>query len=277
MELSEKKIKKIEFMTHYTLISSLLEPILLDPGETYTLGRSAENRIVLDSHRISRFHAKIYWDHNHFVLWDQGSRNGTLLNDTPLEPGEIHSLKDKDTINLDPYVLRFRQVEGDLDLLLSLEIERLKLERLEYTLKNLKENRSFQGSLFYFRLSYLIQILEVIEKSGTLELRTQKNKEGTLFWKQGKIIAAESRSLRGTEAIKVLFALKEGYFSFTANTPDQEQTLFMGTSQLMLKYFSILHPISFSSQDPFADSDSFARHGDSSKFQNASSTSGLDV
>ncbi|MEK7486452.1 MAG: FHA domain-containing protein [Planctomycetota bacterium] len=236
-------------MTHYILISSLLEPVLLDPGESYTLGRSAENRIVLDSHRISRVHAKVYWEKDHFVLWDQGSRNGSVLNEVPLEPGEVHPLKDKDIIGLDPYILRFRQVEGDLDLILSLEIERLKLDRLEYSLKNLKENRSFQGSLLYFRLSYLLQILEGIEKSGSLELRTQKNKEGTLFLNQGKIISAESSSLRRLEAVEVLFALKEGYFTFTTMTPSQEQTIFMSTSQLMLKFFSILHPVYFASQN----------------------------
>lgn len=230
-------------MIHYILISSLLEPTILDSGENYTLGRSPENKISLDSHLISRFHAKICWEKDHFGVLDRGARNGTQLNNVLLEPGEIYPLKDKDEIQIEPYVLRFRQAEGDLDLLLSLEIERLKLERLEDMIARLKDGRSFQSSLLNFRLSYILQILESTEKSGTLELRNQRTREGIIYLEKGRIIDVECGSLHGIEAATQVFGVKDGYFQFIAGDSEREPNFFCSTSQLMLKLFSILHPL----------------------------------
>ncbi len=78
-----------------------------DEGETYrlqemvcTLGRSADNTIVLDSSQISRHHAQIRLMRSGTILEDLGSTNGTFLNEQPvthprqLKPGDLIRLAD---------------------------------------------------------------------------------------------------------------------------------------------------------------------------------------
>jgi hypothetical protein len=45
-----------------------------------TIGRSAANRIVVTSDRVSRHHAHITWDGTYHIVGDLGSTNGTFVN-----------------------------------------------------------------------------------------------------------------------------------------------------------------------------------------------------
>ncbi len=46
---------------------------------TTTLGRASDNTIVLLDNSVSKYHARIDYDGDRFVLTDVGSTNGTLL------------------------------------------------------------------------------------------------------------------------------------------------------------------------------------------------------
>ena len=48
--------------------------------EDVILGRSVGSRVRLDDSEVSRQHARIHFDGNHFILFDLNSANGTLLN-----------------------------------------------------------------------------------------------------------------------------------------------------------------------------------------------------
>lgn len=62
---------------------------LLGPTIT-TLGRGDDNDIVIDSGHVSRYHARLRWDGEHYVLEDPGSKNGVLLNGRRLDaPGPL--------------------------------------------------------------------------------------------------------------------------------------------------------------------------------------------
>ena len=55
-----------------------------------TVGRAEENDVVLDSHRVSRHHARLSWTGATYLLEDQGSKNGTWIGDRRLEaPAEL--------------------------------------------------------------------------------------------------------------------------------------------------------------------------------------------
>jgi pSer/pThr/pTyr-binding forkhead associated (FHA) protein len=229
-------------MIHHILFSSALEPIILQPKKHYTLGRSTENPIVLESHLISRLHAKIFWKEQRFWLCDQGSRNGTLLNGEEMEPGEFYVLEDKHEIRIDPFTLLFRQVEGELELLLKLENDRLKWARLKEKLIKLPEGEQFEGNLALYRLSPLLQLLMLLQKTGVLYLKEGQKREGTLSWKAGQIVAIYCGAQQGIEAAYSLFAMKEGYFQFRAEPVSQDSLFFISTPQLLLKFFPIFHP-----------------------------------
>lgn len=52
-----------------------------DLGEApATIGRAADNKIVLTPEGVSRYHAAVRWNGEHYVIEDLGSKNGTWLN-----------------------------------------------------------------------------------------------------------------------------------------------------------------------------------------------------
>lgn len=56
-----------------------LLPLWVRGGST-VVGRGAECELVLDSHQVSRIHARILAGNGVFTLFDEGSRNGTFVN-----------------------------------------------------------------------------------------------------------------------------------------------------------------------------------------------------
>ncbi|RMF70498.1 MAG: FHA domain-containing protein, partial [Calditrichaeota bacterium] len=71
---------------------------------TYSIGRGEENDIVLADASVSRKHAIIEFREGGFVIRDQGSKNGSLLNGVHFTTGD---LRDMDCIQLGQVVLHF--------------------------------------------------------------------------------------------------------------------------------------------------------------------------
>lgn len=63
-----------------TLNNKVLGNQLVASAEPVTIGRSADNRIVIDNKAVSAHHAKINFDGQKLIITDLGSRNGTLVN-----------------------------------------------------------------------------------------------------------------------------------------------------------------------------------------------------
>jgi hypothetical protein len=64
-----------------------------------TIGRHIDNDIVVDAPTVSRQHAQLRWRYGRFILYDLGSRGGTLVNGQPvtesvLQPGDVIVLSD---------------------------------------------------------------------------------------------------------------------------------------------------------------------------------------
>ncbi|HZE88379.1 MAG TPA: FHA domain-containing protein [Verrucomicrobiae bacterium] len=74
---------------------AVLDPVLggrpaieLKPGES-TVGRTPDRDIVIDDHRISRLHATFRVDEYVVLLTDEGSANGTFVNDEKIKWREL--------------------------------------------------------------------------------------------------------------------------------------------------------------------------------------------
>mgnify|MGYP001611934704 CR=1 FL=1 len=70
--------------------SKMIRLKAISHAKPITLGRGAENDIILNDSVCSRVHAAIrYWD-DIFVVRDMGSHNGTLLNGEKIEVAVLH-------------------------------------------------------------------------------------------------------------------------------------------------------------------------------------------
>ncbi len=85
-----------------------LSEYYLSQTKTSTIGRLENASLPLKYPSVSREHAEISFANGHYVLRDLGSRNGTSVNDTPLEPGSIRILQADDRLSFGKVLLRFQ-------------------------------------------------------------------------------------------------------------------------------------------------------------------------
>ena len=63
--------------------SSALSPLI--PGQIYSLGRAASNRVILSGDKCSRIHAEIAYADEHWRVRDLNSANGTKVNSIAIQ------------------------------------------------------------------------------------------------------------------------------------------------------------------------------------------------
>jgi pSer/pThr/pTyr-binding forkhead associated (FHA) protein len=84
------------------------EPFVHEMSEgEVALGRHDDNTIQLRSGGVSRRHAKIFAEDDHFFLTDLKSGNGTFLNGIRVAPYEKNLLRAGDIITIDTFDIRF--------------------------------------------------------------------------------------------------------------------------------------------------------------------------
>jgi len=72
-----------------------------------TIGRTADNGIVLDDTQVSRCHAMLLVQDGAVLLLDMESSNGTLVNGAPALPDEPVRLADGDVVVIGRALLRY--------------------------------------------------------------------------------------------------------------------------------------------------------------------------
>lgn len=78
-------------------------------SDVITIGRGDNNSIVINSPKVSRNHARIEWNGEHFTVSDLGSSNGTFVNGQRVSCMPF-TLKDGDTLMLERLVFRFEAI-----------------------------------------------------------------------------------------------------------------------------------------------------------------------
>jgi predicted component of type VI protein secretion system len=84
--------------------------------EVIFLGRGAKNDVQIPDHTVSRMHLKIFSIGTALFVEDLKSSNGTLINGTPLEPGEGRQVDGEDVITMGDTVIRLEDVVSPKDL-----------------------------------------------------------------------------------------------------------------------------------------------------------------
>jgi pSer/pThr/pTyr-binding forkhead associated (FHA) protein len=86
----------------YTPLRTWEKPLFSD---VFTIGRTADNDILVDHAKVSRHHARIERRGERFTLRDLGSTNGTWLRDRRIE---THTLSDGDSVKIGDAQLLFK-------------------------------------------------------------------------------------------------------------------------------------------------------------------------
>ena len=73
--------------------------------DTLTIGRLPDNTLQIDNLAVSAHHAKIYWDHDHYVVEDLGSLNGTYVNNQRVGKA---TLKSGDQMTIGKHFVQFK-------------------------------------------------------------------------------------------------------------------------------------------------------------------------
>jgi len=84
----------------------------ISPRRNYRLGRSKDNDIVLQDARVSRFHATLQGQGDHFILHDENSTNGSWFEGRQIDH---HPLLIGDSFRLGNCNLEIQQKESDME------------------------------------------------------------------------------------------------------------------------------------------------------------------
>jgi pSer/pThr/pTyr-binding forkhead associated (FHA) protein len=106
-ELSETRIPRLAIHSRTRTWEVPLD------GDAVTIGRHADNTVVLDSQRASRHHARVEQTAAGFLLHDLGSDNGTWVGGQKITR---HKLEDGDTIHIGGIRLLFKAGFSESDL-----------------------------------------------------------------------------------------------------------------------------------------------------------------
>jgi hypothetical protein len=92
-------------------------PLVKKPGASFpdriTIGRTLNNDIVIVDHSVSRFHAYVRQTGDGWVIADAGSKNGSWLRGSPLEPRRELPIPSRAVLRLGEVDLTFYDA-GDL-------------------------------------------------------------------------------------------------------------------------------------------------------------------
>ncbi len=89
---------------------NMIQEEKLDKGSALTIGRKSHNDIVIENLAVSGDHAKIDSVGDGFLLTDLQSKNGTTVNDMPINS---HYLNNADIIVIGKHELIFKYQEGE--------------------------------------------------------------------------------------------------------------------------------------------------------------------
>lgn len=192
-----------------------LPPLPLGPVPVIMIGRSPECHVVLPHLEVSRHHCSIKVRRQHLVIEDEGSSNGTLVNERRVASAD---LKVGDVITIGPYVMEVL----DEDRAAAWE------EHDDHTQAAVDVSHAMSGRIDEVPLGEVLQGLEFNKRTGTLQVAAGR-RHGQLVVDDGRPLSAAFQSLRDDRAVLAMLSLTEGRFSF-ARTPELGQRRMEGVT-----------------------------------------------
>lgn len=100
----------------------------LSRAKTVTIGRNDDCEVVLPDRQVSRYHARITWNNDHYEIVDLGSKNGTHVNGQLTESSTPLADGDEFQIGL-RFKLAFIDADATMPLSVTKEVTGLQLDK----------------------------------------------------------------------------------------------------------------------------------------------------
>lgn len=216
--------------TRHTLRGVGGPPRVLDPAEVLTIGRSPDAGLVIQSNRVSRFHAEIRFEGGVPVLVDRGSSNGSFVNG---ERVTARPLRTGDEIEIGPFFCTYVLEGGSQSARLSQSSEDGGVTRVVQAGSGV-----MAGQITDVAVAEVLQSIELNEKTGTLEVQGAEG-SGWIACQDGRPIAAEltrkREKLVDLEAALAIVNFTAGRFAFQQQLPVWENRMRTSVTGLLLE------------------------------------------
>ena len=204
---TSRHYKDMTQIKRHMLVRIGAPPVELRPDAEMRIGRSRECDLVIQSPRVSRVHALLFWQEKHPYVRDLVSQNGVFVNGAPVR--EVQ-LKDGDEITIGPFTCTYRKLGaihsvGDLKELLDEEEDTQEVQAT-----------AMAGRLVEVSLYEVLETLAYLTRTGTLEVFGPWGDVGRIGLRDGAPLWAELADLTGRAAIESLLEWTEGHFRFTS-------------------------------------------------------------
>ncbi len=202
----------------------------------WAVGREPTNTLVLNDIKVSRRHAVVRWEGDHFIVRDMGSRNGTFVNDARIEHA---TLEDGDIIRI-----------GDSEFLVRIAAQQMVEEELFNQRRQMASlethmdmdnefrvhEKGFSGSLKTLSMVEIIQTIMQFGKDGLLKITDYNdNIIAEAFFMSGEVIHAEYDSTKGLPAMYEMMKLDNGIFEFQNEIASPEHTISQSTMSILME------------------------------------------
>lgn len=201
---TSRHYKDLSQQKRHLLVRVGAPPIELKPGVEMRIGRSRECDLVIQSPRVSRVHALLFWQPaGSAAVRDLVSQNGVWINGAQVREA---TLEDGDELTIGPFACTYKR----LDAINSLsELQEL-LDSQEDTQE--VEASAMSGRLADISLYEVLEALGNLGRSGTLEVFGPWGDEGRVGLKDGAPVWAQLGELVGRAALETLLEWTEGHF-----------------------------------------------------------------
>jgi len=139
--------------------------------EVLFVGRAAENDVKIEDDAVSRRHLKIFSVENCYFLEDLKTKNGTMINGEPLDPGFARLITENDLIQLGSSIIRLEGIGVNKPPITVGEIEPSRSERIDPPRSPVAYSGEERRSRAFKAMGFIYDLLQLIEEpSNTNQL-----------------------------------------------------------------------------------------------------------
>lgn len=202
----------------------------------WTVGRDPTNSLVLNDIKVSRRHAVVRWEGDHFVVRDMGSRNGTFvdgerIDQMMLDDGNIIRIGDSE------FLVRIAAQKMVEEELFNQQRQMASLEtHMDMEDEFRIHDKGFSGSLKTLSMVEIIQTIMQFGKDGLLRICDYDDLVvAEAFFVSGEVVHAEFDTNKGLGAMFDMMKLDEGVFEFQNEIPAPERTISQSTMSILME------------------------------------------